>query len=91
MITNENWTYCHFKNLKLKAFISLGAEPNDENEIQELFFVTVTDFDDKELFQSEHYSLEEAMGALNSRYDSWEFVDATNGQSGDGCSSCSAH
>ena len=88
-ITLENWTYCHYKSLQLKAFISLGGEPGKSIELR--YLVTLTDHENQELYQTSHSELEDALLDLNSRYQHWDLVDAEQGSQGEGCSSCHAH
>lgn len=88
-LTHENWTYCHYKSSQLKAFISLGGELSED--VQLLYMVTLTDHDHNELYQSTHKALDNALADINSRYQSWDFVDAEAGPSGEGCTSCEAH
>lgn len=95
-INNENWTYTHFYSGPLRAFVSLGAAPVEDDSgvvdgVVMQYLVTLTDKDYQELFQSTHYDLNEALVLLNEKYSHWELKDALNNGSGDGCSSCAAH
>ena len=87
-ITFENWTFVHYTIDGLKSFISIGANPKTE-EIQ--YFVTVTDIENQEVFQSSHDKIEEAIKDINKRYGHWKIFDVENPPAQDGCSSCSAH
>ncbi|ATH07281.1 hypothetical protein BIY24_04820 [Halobacteriovorax marinus] len=87
-LTLENWTFVHYKTQQYKAFISMGASPKTQ-EIQ--YFVTVTDNENQEIFQSSHSVLEDALSDINKRYGHWSIFDAENPPESDGCSSCSAH
>ncbi|WP_372654821.1 hypothetical protein [Halobacteriovorax sp.] len=87
-LTNDNWTFVHYKTDQYKAFISMGASPTSL-EIQ--YFVTVTDKENTEVFQSSHAEIEEAITDINKRYGHWMIFDAENPPEADGCSSCSAH
>ncbi len=91
-INTENWTYTHFQSPPLRAFISLGAAPaeNEEGVIVQ-YLVTLTDKDYQELYQSTHENLNEALTVLNEKYGDWELLDAEKKSDGDGCSSCAAH
>jgi hypothetical protein len=87
-ITFENWTFVHYTIDGLKSFVSIGANPKTE-EIQ--YFVTVTDIENQEVFQSSHDKIEMALEDINKRYGHWKIFDAENPPEEDGCSSCSAH
>lgn len=90
LIHSTNWNYCHFKSTKAKAQITYGAHWVDD-QAKELYFITVTDFDEVELFQETFDSFEQAQAELHKRYGHWEFVDLTKVVKGEGCDSCSAH
>jgi len=90
-ITEQNWTSTHYTCEPLRAFVSLGAAPAANNDVELLYLVTVTDKDYCEVFQSTHHALDEALKILNEKYGHWEAVDAAQKGSGDGCSSCAAH
>ena len=87
-LSHENWTFVHYKTDQYKAFISMGATPKSE-EIQ--YFVTVTDNENSEIFQSSHIELADAILDINKRYGHWAIFDAENPPEADGCSTCSAH
>ena len=93
MINEENWTYSCYKNDNLKVFISFGGrESLDNKEIEYLYFVTLTDLEHKEIFQSEHLQINEALNIINLKYSNWTFIDSLSLNTSDsGCSSCSAH
>jgi hypothetical protein len=90
-VTTSNWSYQHYQNDKIRAFISIGAKPDDKNEdeIIDCFFVTVTDPDYKEIFQKEFANLEAACDYLNLHYAHWNLQDRRISASG--CSTCHAH
>ena len=90
-ITADNWTFCHYKADKLKAFISFGASPGilDDSFI---YWATIMDEEQNELHQSEFSEVNAACDFINKKYTNlWDFVDARTKKSEDGCSSCSAH
>ena len=89
-INTENWTYTHFYSEPLRAFVSLGAAPQEEEVVMQ-YLVTLTDKDYQELYQSIHEDLDEALSLLNEKYGHWDLKDALNAGLGDGCSSCAAH
>jgi hypothetical protein len=88
IITPDNWTFCHFKTVELKAFISMSGAPSLGHEVQVNYVVTLTDLEHQELFQSEFNDLSSAVSCLNDRYGHWEFFDAENPPETDGCSTC---
>lgn len=90
LITSTNWNYCHFKSAKVKAQITYGAQWLEE-QAKELYYITVTDFDDVEVFQETFESFARAQVEIHQRYGHWEFVDLTKVAKGEGCDSCSAH
>ena len=94
-VNSENWSFSQYKSSRIRAFISLGGEPGDENDFQELYLVTTTNEDyTKEFFQKPFYILENALQFLNSRYGHWEFLDlkiTPNGTDTGGCGDCAAH
>lgn len=91
-ITENNWTFCHFKSLQLKAFISFGADPVEDLSAEPalLYFVTLTDHDDAEVFQSDFEKLDLACDFLNEKYGHWEFINAEEDNGGGGCGTCAA-
>jgi len=85
----NNWNYCHYETSRLRAFISQGGIPGTrEDEVQQIYFLTVSDPDFKEIYQEEFFQLQEAVTILNSRYKHWKFIDRAVQE---GCSSCQAH
>ncbi len=90
-INNDNWTSSHYFSDPLRAFVSLGAQPSGENDVEIHYLVTVADTDYLEVYQSMHFDLESALAVLNEKYGHWDVKDAGVKASGDGCSSCAAH
>lgn len=93
MITQENWQNTFYRNDERAAivFISAGAELNEESQIQELYYVTMTNFDrDEEYFQQTFKNLDLAIKSINNKYSFWSFVTPES-KSGSGCGSCEAH
>lgn len=87
-LTFDNWTFCQYKSLKLKAFISMGGTP--ENDI--VYYVTCTDLEDKkDFFQTDYQSIEKALTDINHRYGHWPLADLRATDDEGGCGSCSAH
>ena len=87
-LTLDNWTFCQYKSLKLKAFISLGATPLKGI----VYYVTCTDLEDKkEFFQTEYPELQDALGDINNRYGNWPLADLRAADDEGGCGTCSAH
>ncbi len=90
-ISKSNWTTSHFFASPLRAFISLGASPAENNEMNLEYNVTVTDSDFIEQYQETFQSLDEAIAKINHKFGHWKMIDANDKTSGDGCSSCAAH
>ena len=91
VITEQNWTFCHYKANSLKAFISFGASP-DILDDSFLYMSTVLDQDQNEVFQREFNNVNDACHFINNKYsDIWDFIDARSKKSEGGCSSCAAH
>lgn len=90
-ITESNWSYLHYQNDKIRAFISFGAKPSEKNEqeVLDCFFVTVTDPDYQEIFQKEFLTIASACDYLNLQYAHWNLQDRRISSSG--CSTCHAH
>ena len=94
-INSTNWTHCFYQADQLKAFISIGAELNEDPEL--LYFVTSTNLEHKEFFQAQFPRLKEAIQDINEKYGHWTFVNAEEKAAkkkdkGTGsCSSCQAH
>ncbi|RLA63545.1 MAG: hypothetical protein DRQ88_01745 [Epsilonproteobacteria bacterium] len=88
-LTSDNWTFCQYKSLKLKAFISLGGTPDQDI----VYYVTCTDLEDKkDFFQTEYPELLHALEDINKRYGHWPLADLRAPDEEDaGCGSCSAH
>jgi hypothetical protein len=89
VITPTNWTFCRFESGDFRAFISFGADPETIAQGEYLYFVTVTEGEDKEVHQEAHSSLSKACEAVNVRYADWSFVDQTAPK--EGCGTCVAH
>lgn len=92
MITQDNWTFTHFTNQKLKALVTYGAS-FEGSEVSEEFFATVIDDEGHDVFQQSFNNLNDACDYLNRRYQKiWKLVDATLKSSGtSGCDTCVAH
>ena len=89
VVTPTNWTACRFESGDYRAYVSFGADPETLELGRYLYFVTITEGEDKEVFQETHDSLSRACLALNQKCADWTFVDQTAPKSG--CSSCVAH
>jgi hypothetical protein len=86
-ITQDNWNFCHYKALNLKAFISFGGDLTNEF----YYLVTCTDPEDnREFFQKKVHSLEDAVREINHLYGKFELIDLRSPNE-EGCSSCEAH
>jgi hypothetical protein len=95
MIDQENWTFCQYNSLELKAFISIAGEPSDQDEVSFLYNVTVTDHENLEIFQLTFPDLALAVTEINKKYRHWDFnnltVTSSDKSDDGGCGSCSAH
>jgi hypothetical protein len=89
-INQDNWTFTHYALADMKAKICLGGDLENE-EYQELYFVSLLDAENQELSQTTHKSLEDAIKAINGQHQGWDFVDEMIKPSGSGCSTCVAH
>ena len=86
-ITEDNWSFCHYKSLNLKAFIGLGGDLGDDF----FYLVTCTDQNhNNEFFQKKCITLSEAVESINSLYGKWPLVDLRTKSEG-GCETCAAH
>ncbi|MCY4523923.1 MAG: hypothetical protein OXB84_04210 [Halobacteriovoraceae bacterium] len=92
-ITTENWNYCFYKTKDLKAFISLGAIPEDHPDKDDLlvYHVTLSDLSHKEIYQKEFILLDDAIGFIQKKYGNWEFQNLQIQKTDSGCEDCGAH
>lgn len=90
-ITPNNWTHCSYTNGQLKAVITFGASP-DILDDSFIYYVTVMDDNNNEVFQTEFSALEHACEYINAKYgDIWQSADALKPKKEGGCSTCVAH
>ncbi len=89
IVSPQNWTACRYEQGPFRAFISFGADPEHLERQLYLYFVTVTEGEDREIHQEEFTSLSAACETLNMRYKTWNFIDQAAPKSG--CSTCVAH
>lgn len=90
-VTPENWTHTQYVLDNLRAIISFGASWDRPNDL--LYYVTLLDQDDQEIFQQQFEDLASACDYINQRYQNeWPIVDlmAPSKKEG-GCASCVAH
>ncbi len=90
LISADNWTFTGFKSSDLLAFIHLAAEPT-QTKVKLVYCVTLLKNSEEEVFQLEFNNLNEAIDAINERYQHWEFINRGQRLSDGGCGSCSAH
>ena len=91
-ITSENWNTAQFTSDNLIAFVSIGAEPNEDGQINFLYHVTLSNTDYEDLFQSSYSDLEAAIAVLNQKYGHWPLKSLSKTESSEsGCGSCAAH
>ncbi|MEX0798614.1 MAG: hypothetical protein WEB87_01110 [Bacteriovoracaceae bacterium] len=90
-ITSENWTHCSYAHGNLKAMITFGGSP-DILEYTFIYYVTVLDQDNNEVFQKEFQSLDDACRHINIKYSNmWKLENAIKPKKAGGCSTCIAH
>ncbi len=89
VITPSNWTACRFESGPYRAYVSFGADPESLAQGRYLYFVTVTEGEEKEVHQETFLTLSEACAELNRKYADWSFVDQAAPK--EGCGSCVAH
>jgi hypothetical protein len=91
-ITTENWNTALYHSDNLIAFVSLGAAPvENESEIEVRYYVTLSNKDYEDIYQSGHKSIEEAVLVLNQKYGDWPIKSLMQAESDSGCSTCTAH
>lgn len=87
LVTPDNWTFCHYKLNEKRSSISIGADTKSDEFI---YFVSVLDSEDRDIFQKEFSDLNVACQYINQNYNDWSFVNQLKNDDG-GCSTCSAH
>lgn len=90
-IDESNWSYCYFQLSDLRAQITFGADFVNENESNDLYFVTTMDVDFNDIDQSEHKTLAESIETINQKCAAWQFIDQTKPIAGSSCGTCVAH
>lgn len=94
-VTKDNWSHTHYSFENLRALITFGANWDDKlgKSSDLLYFVTVIDEDDHEVFQKQFQILNDACDYINNRYQNeWPIVDLANLKNKEGgCASCVAH
>lgn len=88
-ITPSNWTACRYESGSYRAYVSFGADPESLELGRYLYFLTITEGEDKEVYQETHETLTRACQALNLKCSDWTLVDQSAPKSG--CGSCVAH
>jgi hypothetical protein len=81
-ITSYNWDKSSFESQSLSCFLTYGAEPtqgqvDNLSDISELYSITLTDKEGKEIMQWDYATLELALEDINKKYSHWEFKDST--------------
>ncbi len=90
-INSSNWPYCQYQNGDLRAFVSLGGRPGADGQALVIYFVTTSDKEQQEVYQTEHSHIDEALAALHKRYGHWNVTDMRVPHKEGGCGTCSAH
>ncbi len=97
-VTTENWSekiYLH-PIQKYFARITQGAQIL-QDKFEEVYSVTLTDFDHREVSQSDFKELSQALTFLNEKYqgkwklESLSIIDKLQNPSTGSCDTCSAH
>jgi len=90
-ITEENWTYTHYKATDFKAFVSIGGSPELGSD-GFIYMATILDSNENEVLQKDFESINAVCNFLNTKYsDLWDFIDARVAKKEGGCDSCAAH
>ncbi len=91
MVTVNNWNYSYFENGEHRAIVSFGASPELLDD-EFVYYVTVLDQDDNEIYQQEFTEVANACTFMNQKYgDFWDFKDMSQKNTSGGCGSCVAH
>lgn len=88
-VNTDNWTFCRYEKENFLAQITFGANPESIAEDRLEYYVTVLQDEEKEIFQKEFTTLQDACLYLNASYSDWNFVNQTAEKTG--CSTCAAH
>ena len=91
LIDSENWSYARLQNGAYSIGIFIGADEASLNEGGYIYYLTLLENEEKEIFQKEFHSLFDAINFANNKYHDWKFQDLRTATSGEGCGSCSAH
>ena len=89
MINRDNWNFCYYASAELKGLVSLNGRPTRDDQVQIFYSVTVSDGEDRDIYQKDFDGLSEACRFLNERYAHWKFIDPSRGVEGK-CSTCVA-
>ena len=97
-VTSANWSEMIYLHPVQKYFVRItqGAQIL-EDKFEEVFSVTLTDFDHREVSQNDFRELSEALSFLNSKYEGkWRLenlsiIEKLQKPSTGGCDTCSAH
>jgi len=90
-ITPDNWTFTNYTDGELVAIITFGASSEilDDNFI---YYVTLLDQDNNEIFQKEFNTIDAACLYANDKYQKiWDFENKLKPAKAGGCSTCIAH
>ncbi len=90
-INTENWTYSRLVNGSYSIGIYIGADEASIENGNYIYYLTLLENDEKEVFQKEFHSLFDAINFANNKYYDWQFQDLRIAKSSEGCGSCSAH
>lgn len=98
MLTELNWSYCHYHLGDWRALIHIGGEWSSATEaVEEIFYLNILDPEHRSISQQCHPSLSLALEAANQHCKFWSFVDQMKlakqqaSEKDAGCSNCQAH
>ena len=89
-INAENWKLARFSEGETLAFISLGAAPASNGEIEYIYSLIVSNNDYQELSEQCFDTLDHALDAINNRFSHWKLTFLGEKAEG-GCGDCAAH
>ena len=87
IVSDANWGHVCYQCGELRAMVSTGGMWLNGHKT--IYYVSVLNNNNEDIYQSEFGSLDEALGHINQRYANWDFVDLTEKKGA--CGSCTAH
>lgn len=91
IITEDNWNFSFYKNEHFKAFISVCADYNENDNDSKHYIVHICDNDEVSIHEIKFEQLNKACRYINNKYcEVWDFNSLLQ-STGGGCSTCVAH